>query len=204
MDPESAGVGVERYVDSPVFIDIILALFAFALGAGAFTKYQEPDRSWGVIVALGVGAVLCILSTFAQKRRTFAFDTMTRKLTWTSHGLRDRTGGTVDFKDVNITIEPSPTERYPTYRVMIGTPEGSWPLTTGYDSNQKRVEAKAVALRALIGQASDGLIDESIDRLQQSNNLIAAAKMISRQRGISEGQAFGEIVDAQKTKTPQP
>lgn len=177
MESEAAGLGVQRYVDSPAFIDVVLGLFALALGWGAWIQYQTPDRSAIAVALLVAGAVLCILFILAQKRRTFAFDQASRTLAWTSRGLRERAGGTVAFKDVSISIEPSPTERYSTYRVVIDTPEGSWPLTTGYDANRARVEGVATRLRALVGQASDTLYADSIARLKARNDVISLAKM---------------------------
>jgi hypothetical protein len=202
MKSDPAGIGVERYVDSPMFIDIVLGLFALALGYGAWLNFDEPDRNLLAVAGLAIAAVLCVLSIFAQKRRTFAFDRSTQALAWTSRGLRERTSGSVDFKDVDITLEPSPQERYATYRIMVNTPQGSWPLTTGYDSNITRVEAQGAKLRTLLGKSPDTLIDDSIKRLKQQNDLISAAKMVSRQHGISVVQAYGELVDEQRQTTP--
>jgi len=194
MEPSpSAGLGVQRYVDSPVFIDIILLMFGFALGFGAWSKYIEPDHNLIVVGGLVLGALLCVVSTFAQKRRTFEFDTTSRKLEWTSSGLRERTGGTVDFNDVHITLDPSIDETHKGYRIMINTPQGSWPLATGYDSNDKKVEAKAVQLRAVLGQTSDTLLDDSVAELKKQGNLISAATILGRQRGVSTAQAFGDL-----------
>ncbi|HET9341314.1 MAG TPA: hypothetical protein VFO25_00115 [Candidatus Eremiobacteraceae bacterium] len=198
MEPSpSVGLGVQRYVDSPVFIDIVLALFGFALAFGAWSKYIEPDHNLIVVGGLIVGALLCLVSIFAQKRRTFAFDATARKLEWTSHGLRERTGGTVDFNDVRITLDPSIDESHKGYRIMINTPQGSWPLTTGYDANEKNVEAKATQLRSLLGQSSETLLDDSVAELKKQGNLLSAATIVGRQRGVPTAQAFGDLTQAQ-------
>lgn len=195
MEPSpSAGLGVQRYVDSPVFIDIILAMFGFALGFGAWSKYIETDHNVIVVGGLVIGALLCLALIFAQKRRTFAFDTTSRKLEWTSHGVREHTGGTVDFNDVRITLDLSIDESHKGYRIMINTPQGSWPLTTGYDSNEKKVEAKATQLRALLGQSSETLLDDSVAELKKQGNTISAATILGRQRGMTTAQAFATLV----------
>ena len=196
VNPNS--LGVQQYVDSPMFIDIVLGLFAIALGSGAWMKYQEPGHNPLLVTVFGVGAVLCAAAIFAQKRRTFAFDTTSRTLTWTSHGLREHTGGTVDFGDISITLDPSVDERHISYRVMINTPQGSWPLTTGYDANEKRVAEKAAQLRTMLGQTSDALMDDSIAQLTKQGNLISAAMLIGRQRGISIIQAYGDLMHSDK------
>ena len=196
INPNS--LGVQRYVDSPMFIDIVLGLFAIGLGSGAWMTFQQRDHSLLGVAALGVGAVLCAVSIFAQKRRTFAFDTTSRTLTWTSHGLREHTGGTVDFGDVRITLDPSADQSHISYRVMINTPQGSWPLTTGYDANEKRVAEKATQLRTMLGQASDALMDDSIAQLTKQGNLISAAMLVGRQRGISIIQAYGDLMQSDK------
>ena len=195
----SAGLGVQRYVDSPAFIDVVLLLFALAFGFGAWLKYTEPDGNLLVVVWFALGALLFVAATFAQKRRTFVFDSTARKLEWTSQGLRERTGGTVDFKDVCITLDPSIDQTHKGYRIMINTPQGSWPLTTGYDSNEKKVEANAVQLRNLLGQSSETLFDDSVAELKKQGNLISAATILGRQRGTSIVQAFGDITQTQGT-----
>lgn len=194
MSSNPNSLGVQRYVDSPMFIDIVLGLFAIALGSGAWMKYQEPGHNLLVVAVLGAGAMLCAISIFAQKRRTFAFDTTSRTLTWTSHGLREHTGGTVDFGDVSITLDPSADENHISYRVMINTPQGSWPLTTGYDANEKRVAEKAAQLRTMLGQTTDALVDDSIAQLTKQGNLISAAMLVGRQRGISTSQAYAGLM----------
>jgi hypothetical protein len=196
MNIEPSGLGVQRYVDSPIFIDIVLGLFGFALGFGAWLQYTVPDRNLLVVGGLAIGALLCLVSIFAQKRRTFTFDSTTRKLSWTSGGFRQHTGGTVDFNDVRITLDPSIGQTYTSYRVMINTPQGSWPLTTGYDANDKKVQAKATQLRTLMGQSSETLIDDSVTELKKQGNLISAATILGRQRGIATAQAFSDLTQA--------
>jgi len=201
MEPApSAGLGVQRYVDSPVFIDIVLVLFGAALAFGSWLKYTDPDRNLLVVIALGVGALMCFTSPFYQKRRTFAFDTTTRKLAWTSSGLKEHASGTVDCDDVRITLDPSMDTNHLSYRVMITTPQGSWPLTTGYDASDKRVEAKATELRTLLGQTSVSLLDDSVDQLTRQGNVSAAAVIVGRQRGITTAQAFDDLMRADSQK----
>jgi hypothetical protein len=146
---------------------------------------------------LAAAAVLCIASIAAQKRRTFLFDASTQTLTWTSRGLREQAASTADFKDVRITLDPSTGEGPTSYRIVVSTPDRSWPLCTGYDANQSRVEAQATRLRALLGQPADGLLDDSVAQLKKSGNLISAATILGRQRGMSTADAFKSIVESQ-------
>jgi len=193
MNIEPSGLGVERYVDSPLFIDIVLGLIGIALGFGAWSQYIVPDHNLILVGGLIIGALLCLASIFAQKRRTFAFDTTSRTLTWTSSGFKEHTGGAVDFNDVRITLDPSVDQTHSGYRVMINTPQGSWPLTTGYDANDKKLQGKATQLRTLLGQSSDTLLDDSVAELKKQGNLISAATILGRQRGLTTAQAFSTL-----------
>ena len=87
------GVGVENYVDSPVFIEIVLALAAITFGSIAWLELRKPHGSVLVSLALAASALLCIVGMLAQKRRTFLFDASARTLTWASRGLRERAAG---------------------------------------------------------------------------------------------------------------
>ena len=194
--------GAETYVDSPAFIDVLLGLFALAVGVGAWIKLQPPSPSVPMALALFAVAALCVVAMFAQRRRTFIFDPSTKTLAWTSRGLRERASGTVDFKDVRITLDPSSDGGHVSYRAIITTPQGSWPLTNGYEANAKRVEQTAAHLRSLLGQSPETLLDDSIAQLAGEKNLIAAATVLSQRSGMSTVEAYGQIVRSQKAETP--
>jgi hypothetical protein len=194
------GVGVENYVDSPVFIEIVLALAAITFGSIAWLELRKPHGSVLVSLALAASALLCIVGMLAQKRRTFLFDTSARTLTWASRGLRERAAGTADFKDVRITLEPSTDDGHTNYRIIVSTPDGSWPLTTSYDANQGRIQAQAARLRALLGQPAEGLLDDSVAQLTKDRKRIAAALLLGQQQGVSTTEAFKSIVESQKSK----
>jgi len=199
MKVNPSGMGREYFVDSPVFIDIVLVLCAIGFASVAWLKWQQVPPSYVAASLLAAAAVLCLYCITAQKRRTFLFDASTRTLTWTSRGLRENAAGTTDFKDVRITLDPSTGEGQTQYRVMVSTPNGSWPLSNGYDANQSRVEAQATRLRAMLGQSADGLLDDSVAHLKQAGNLISAATVLGHQRGISTADAFKSIIDSRES-----
>jgi len=49
-------------------------------------------------------------------------------------------------------------------------------------------------LRTLLGQTSDTLLDDSVAELKKQGNLISAATILGRQRGITTAQAFSTLV----------
>ena len=194
MKVNPSGLGREYFVDSPVFIDIVLVLCAIDFGSVAWLKLQQVPPSDVAALLLAAAAVLCIA---AQRRRTFLFDASTQTLTWTSRGLREKMSGTADFKEVRITLDPSTGEGQTQYRIIAGTPDGSWPLCTGYNANQTRVQVQATRLRALLGQSADGLLDDSVAQLTKIGNLISAATVLGHQRRISTADAFKNFVESQ-------
>ena len=200
MKVNPSGMGREYFVDSPVFIDIVLVLSAIGFGSVAWLKWQQVPPSYIAAVLLAAAGVLCLLLITAQKRRTFLFDASAQTLTWTSRGFRENTSGTTAFKDVRITLDPSTGEGPTQYRIIVTTPNGSWPLCTGYDANQSRVQAQATRLRAMLGQSADGLLDDSVTQLKKAGNLISAATVLGHQRGIPTADAFKSIIDSQESK----
>lgn len=199
MNVNPSGMGREYFVDSPVFIDIVLVLFAIGFGSVAWLKWQEVPPSYVAASALAAAAMLCLACIAWQKRRTFLFDASAQTLTWTSRGFRENAAGTTDFKDVGITLDPSTGEGQTQYRIVVSTPSGSWPLSNGYDADQTRVQAQAARLRALVGQTAEGLLDDSVAQLQKSGNLISAATVLGHQRGISTADAFKSIIESRES-----
>ena len=116
-------VGAETYVDSPIFLDIVLGVAAVGFGAAAWLKAAQPSPNILESAALLAVALLMVVAALRQKRGTFIFDPSVRTLTWTSRGVRESKKGSVPFADVRITLDASTDEGHVNYRVMINTPQ---------------------------------------------------------------------------------
>lgn len=193
MDYNPNDKAQRRYVDSPVFADIAMSLFAVVLAIATWSSFQQASPQYVAGGIMGFFTVVLVFGVLTQKRRAFTFDKTTQTMSWTSRGLRENASGSVAFKDISITLDSMQDERATLYRVMIETPEGTWPLTNAYTSGLKRIEATANEIRTLLGQSSDSLIDDSVAQLEQQKNMISAATLAGQQTGAPAPEAFIKI-----------
>ena len=88
-------------VNSPVFVEIVLALFAAALLASAWFELQHYQPKYVPAIALGLGATLVVAGILAQQKRTYLFDPSLQRLKWTCTGLFKNTSGAMPFTDIS-------------------------------------------------------------------------------------------------------
>ena len=193
MDYNPNDKAQRRYVDSPVIADIAMSLFAVVLAIATWSCFTQASPQYVAGGIMAFFTVVLVFGVFTQKRRTFTFDKTTQTMSWTSRGLRENASGSVAFKDISITLDSMQDERATLYRVMIETPEGTWPLTNAYTSGLKRIEATANDIRTLLGQPTEPLIDDSVAQLKQQKNMISAATLAGQQTGESAPEAFIKI-----------
>jgi hypothetical protein len=141
----------ERYVDSPVFADILMGLMTVALGIATWASIHQTSPSYIAAAILGFFTILCALGLLTQKRRTFTFDKSSRTVTWTSRGLRENASGSVGFSDISISLDSMMDKNMRLYRLMIETPKVTLPLTNSYNLSLKQAEAQAAHFRELLG-----------------------------------------------------
>ncbi|HET9343307.1 MAG TPA: hypothetical protein VFO25_10380 [Candidatus Eremiobacteraceae bacterium] len=141
----------ERYVDSPVFAEILMILMTVVLGIATWGSIHQTSPSYLAAGIFGFFTILCAIGVLTQKRRTFTFDKASQTMSWTSRGLRENASGSVGFSDVSIGLDSMMDKNMTFYRLMIATPKGTWPLTNSYDLPLKQAEAQAAHLRELVG-----------------------------------------------------
>ena len=151
MDFNPRDKNQERYVDSPLFADILMSLMTIALGIATWRSLYEAPPSYLVTAILGFFTLLCAFGVLTQKRRTFTFDASSKTMSWTSRGLRENASGSVGFSDISVTLDSMRDKNMTIYRLMIDTPQGTWPLTNSYDLPLERAEAQAAHFRELLG-----------------------------------------------------
>ena len=154
MDYNPNDKNQERYVDSPVFVDIAMSLFAIMLGFGTYASIRQPSPNLFVVAIFGFFTVVCVVGVLSQKRRTFVFDKSSQTLTWTSRGLRENASGTAPFYDVTVSLDASTlNEGHESYRLMIATSEGTMPLTNSYDLRLEDAQKRVAHLREVLGKS---------------------------------------------------
>ncbi|HEY7994149.1 MAG: hypothetical protein ACHQY2_00940 [Candidatus Eremiobacterales bacterium] len=141
----------ERYVDSPVFADIMLSVMSVALGIATWASIHQASPSYIAAVILGFFTIACVLGLLTQKRRTFTFDKSSKTMSWTSRGLRENASGSVGFRDISISLDSMMDKNARLYRLMIETSKRTWPFTNSYSLPLKQAEAQAAHLRELLG-----------------------------------------------------
>jgi hypothetical protein len=144
-----------RYVDSPVFADICMSLFAAALGIATWSSFHQASPQYVAGGIFGFFTLLLIFGVFSQKRRTFTFDKTSGLMTWSSKGLGENKSGSVAFKDISIYLDSMRNNQVTMYRVMIATPQGTWPLTNAYRSGLQFAQSRMIEIRTLLGQPLD-------------------------------------------------
>ncbi len=150
-----------RFVDSPVLADIFMSLMGIALGIATWRSVVQPTPQYIAAALLGFFSLLCFFGVSSQRRRTFTFDTTAQTMSWTSRGLGENRSGTVPFKDISTWLDSMSNDKAVMYRVMIETPQDTWPLTNAYSAGLKQAEAVLSEIRALLGKPSDTLADVS-------------------------------------------
>jgi hypothetical protein len=146
-----------RYVDSPVVADFFMTLMGVALGIATWRSFTLASPQYIAAAVLGVFSLLCFFGVLMQKRRTFTFDTTSQTMSWTSRGLRENRSGTVAFKDISIWLDSMQDKQTVLYRVMIQTPDDTWPLTNAYNYPHTQAEAKLSEMRALLASHASGV-----------------------------------------------
>jgi hypothetical protein len=140
-------------VNSPVFIEIFLILFAGAMFASGWVHFQHSPPKYFASIALGLGGLLAVAGMLAQQKRTYLFDPSVKRLTWTRRGLFKSSAGSMPFSDISdVRIETLSDNDGVTYRAALVTPAGSLPLSNAYVGNQKKVAEFATSIIALIGR----------------------------------------------------
>jgi hypothetical protein len=139
-----------RFVDSPVVADFFMILMGVALGFATWRSITLASPQYIAAALLGFFSLLCFIGVLMQKRRTFTFDATSQTMSWTSRGLRENRSGTVAFKDISIWLDSMQDKQTVLYRVMIQTPDDTWPLTNAYNYPHKQAEAKLSEMRALL------------------------------------------------------
>ena len=151
MDFNPRDKNQERYVDSPVFAEILMSLMMVVLGISTWASFRQASPSYIAGAILGFFTLLCAFGVLTQKRRTFTFDKPSKTMSWTSRGLRENASGSVGFGDISITLDSMMDKNMTLYRLMIDTPKGTWPLTNSYNLPLKQAEAQAAHFRELLG-----------------------------------------------------
>ena len=194
MDYNPNDKAQRRYVDSPVLADIFMTLFAAALGIATWGSITQASPQYVAAAVFGFFTLLLVFGVLSQRRRTFTFDKTSQMLSWTSKGLGENRSGTVAFKDISISLDSMRNNQAVMYRVMIETPQGTWPLTNAYSSGLQRAQARATEIRAILGQPTDTPADDRVAKLDQRGNPIAAATIFGQQTSESAPEASIKII----------
>lgn len=172
-----------RYVDSPVLADILMSVMAVVLGIATWSCFTQASPQYVAGAVMGLFCLLCAFGVVSQKRRTFTFDKASQTMSWSSKALGENTSGAVAFKDVSIYLDSMRSNRTDSYRVMIETPQGTWPLTAAYRGGLQRAEARAAEIRTMLGQSS----------ATPQGTSSSDATIAGKQAGESAPQAFIRI-----------
>lgn len=112
---------------------------------------------WG---ALFSGLLAAAVSAAFTIRCEFAFDLVTRQLTWSRRTLLRKTGGVMPFDQITKAFTEHSTDGDGvTYRVTLRTSAGALPLTPIYSSNEMKFNR--------ICDAINGALDEGRCTLQR-------------------------------------
>jgi hypothetical protein len=143
-------------VNSPVFIEVVLVLFAAALFAAAWFQLQQHPPKYFPAVALLIGALLLVAGMLAQQQRTYLFDPSLQRLKWTCRSLFKNSSGAMPFSDISeVRLESmSDSDGGDTYRAALVTPAGLMPLSNSYTGNRKKVAEFAASVSQVIGRES--------------------------------------------------
>jgi hypothetical protein len=193
MDYNPNDKAQQRYVDSPVFADVFMILFAAALGIATWSCFTQASPQYVAGGIFGFFTLLLVYGLVSQKRRTFTFDKASQMMSWTSRGLRENKSGAVAFKDISTYLDSMTNNRAVMYRVMIETPEGTWPLTNAYSSGIQFAEKRMSEIRAIIGQPLTSPTDDSVPQIKQGKNVISAATIAGQETGESAPEVFMRI-----------
>jgi hypothetical protein len=177
MDYNPNDKAQRRFVDSPVLADVVLSIVTIGLGVLTWACFTQASPQYVAGGIFGLLALLCAFGVLSAKRRTFTFDNAAQTMTWTSRGLGENRSGTVAFKDISISLDSTWNRGTEAYRVMIETPQGTWPLTTAYRGGLQRAQARAGELRSLIGQPTDAAAASTPAEATQTGEAAAGVKI---------------------------
>lgn len=193
--------GSVLYDDSPWFIEIVLFISAIGIGAMAWVSATQLPPHYFAAAVLGFFAIMCVVGMFTQQyHRSYLFNPRTSEMTWKIKGILRQSSGVVAFKDIGVTLDTSTSsDSAVTYRVMLTTPAGSMPLTRSYDGDRKGTEEQAASLRAMLGQTSASLQDDSVSQMARSGNKIGAISALRAQSPMSLEDAVQRVNDEGST-----
>jgi hypothetical protein len=201
--------GGVRYNDDFWFERSFLLVLLGGCAAAASIEFTRRHYVLGTLSV--IAAVAAAYALLTGQRRTYLFSPSTAIMMWISRGLFARDGGEVEFKDIAITLDAghafswfgrssplswvggwgTPIE----YDIMLRTPTLRAHLWRSLRGDYETAIQEATALRGLLDQSADSLVEDSIAQMLQDGNKLGA-KCLARERSSSSSRSATQF-DAQ-------
>ena len=178
---------------------LTLSVYRMAMHAGGL------GETYGPLLGAPIGG----LGTWYFLRRiVIQFDRRIGLATWKRWSVAGTTGGAIPLSDIkDVVTEPLPGNHGTTYRVVLVTSDGRWPLTDYYVGNLyscNKVTEALLAFLSLPPKPDASSFAENLRYLVDSGKKIEAIKLVRQQRTLSlaEAQALiqGASTDGTRTK----
>jgi hypothetical protein len=181
---------------NPSFLQAILVcLGAAVVAAVALQEPRDPTR----LGLAGLGALIPWLGAALLERVRFEFDVVQRLLRWRRRNLFRGRSGELAFSEISDVVlsvrrdrdpERPHAPETPAYAVALLTTAGELRLSDRMYADEKRQAEIADAIRAALGlRPGAAPVEESIEQLVVSGELVAAIKLARRRLGLGLAEA---------------
>jgi len=192
---DAAELKIEDFSLLPWLVYFPASLFILYKVAARFYAQRLFDGDFFGALAAGL-AFLFAVAVFGE-RSTFCFRRQERRVVWSRKGLLGRKGGVLPFAQIRKALIQTgrSSEQSGTCRVTLLTDAGELPLSRFYHGGEKgKCEEIARAIRTVLEQRRDSLIEDSIVELVVAGNKIEAVKLAREHYGMSltEARSFVE------------
>lgn len=178
-----------------------VSLYVLVASCVSLAHGQFKKGAGGCTVAVMTAALAACFS----ERSIFEFRRKEGELVWRRRSLVGSRSGTIGFTNIKmVAIENTPSGSALLYRIVLVTNDGPFPLGKVYESNEKRFEDIARAIRVVLGQSADQSADTNLAVLVAEGRIIDAVTLAKRRYGMNLTQARQYVEQFHQKESEEP